>query len=141
MKAIVIALILFLALVVESTIIKLPLVLAVLIVLCADSKKLWVFPVGFGMGILVDILAFQIVGRTSLLFTIIAAAIFLYQRRFEVRTVQFVFFFTTIASFIALSISGVALPIMQAMLTGVVGSGVFLLMQIGRREKNLGFLS
>lgn len=126
----------FLFLFLETSIVAMPLVLLLLIILAALYKELWIFPISFVAGVILDILTFQRVGISSILFLIFFGIFFLYQKRFEVQTIQFVFFFTLVTSFVYYLFSqGKFLPI-EAMVSGMIGGTIFLLCRMSNQKKH-----
>lgn len=89
MKWIFYLLLLILAIVLESTIITLPLVLILVICLAVIMQTTAVFVFSLLAGIILDSLLFRPLGITSLFFLFVLSGIFLYQRKFEIRTPAF----------------------------------------------------
>lgn len=79
-----------LALLVESTILQVPLILILLVlffVICKDAR---IFPLAFGMGLLIDIFLFKPVGVSSIFFISFLFFVSLYDRKYEIRTLPFI---------------------------------------------------
>lgn len=90
MKVLFISIILFFALIFETAFFSLPLVLITVLLLGVLYKEAWIFPVAFGMGILLDLLSFRTVGVSSIFFCVMLGFIYLYQRKFEIQTLPFI---------------------------------------------------
>ena len=79
----------------EGTITTIPLVLSALLIIYILKRESWIFPLGFVCGIILDLLTVRVVGQTSMFFILFFLIIALYERKFEVTTLPFIF----IASF------------------------------------------
>lgn len=112
---------LFIAILLESTITTLPLVLLIILFLAIMNRKNEVFVVAFFAGLLLDVLSLGRVGFSSLYFTIFVFLIFLYQRRFEIETLNFVVIFSFLGSFFYLLLEGVRFAFFQSVFaTGLI---------------------
>lgn len=125
MKIFLIVIILFFALFCEISFVSLPLVLLALLLLGIIFKEFWIFPVGFGMGIVLDMLSFRTVGVSSIFFVVMLGIIFLYDRKFEVQSLPF----TVIFSFLAALGFGLIFKseqsIFLALITSFLAGGIF----------------
>ncbi len=74
----------------ESTVTTLPLVLIFLGVYYIVTKNQAVFLLGFLRGVLLDISRLQTIGQSSIIFICFIFVLFLYQRKFETASLQFV---------------------------------------------------
>lgn len=88
-----ILLIIFLLL--EGTVTYLPLTLILLLCLVIVNRSVFIFILAFFAGLLLDIFRLQPLGMTSLFYLVFLFLILLYRRKYEIRSVPFVF----IASF------------------------------------------
>jgi len=79
-----------LALLLETTLFTIPLVLISLICLTVIYKEDILFLFGFIFGFFLDLILFKTVGLSSLFFVIFLFLILLYQRKFEINTAGFV---------------------------------------------------
>ncbi|HEV2339919.1 MAG TPA: hypothetical protein VGT05_04120 [Patescibacteria group bacterium] len=84
-------------LLVQTTLIALPLVLESLIVVAVVFQKEWIIFIAFCIGLLQDMMLLQNLGQSSLFFLFTLGILFLYSRKFEVNTIPFVFFFSLFA--------------------------------------------
>lgn len=99
----------------ESSVTTLPLVLLIVLFMAITSKKNEVFVLAFFAGLILDILSFGRVGFSSLYFTIFVFLIFLYQRKFEIETLNFVTIFSFFGSFFYLLMEGVRFAFFQSL--------------------------
>lgn len=127
MKFIIIFFILFLALFLETTVVALPLVLLSLLFLVVLFQEYWIFLVACIMGVCIDVLTFRPLGVSSIFFILTLGVIFLYKRKYEIQSLPFVSIFTTIASMLYLSLSGISSPLLQGIVSGVLAGGIFFL--------------
>ncbi len=81
----------------QGTLISLPLVLDLLLILYIYKKSEWVLIVAFISGFLVDILTVRQLGSTALFYLISLILVFLYERKYEIQTKEFTFFFSFLA--------------------------------------------
>lgn len=116
-----------LALLLESTLTTVPLVLLALLCLAVARKKTWIFPLAFFSGILLDILLVRVVGLTSLFFLVYLFFVLLYDRKYEIRTLPFIM----VSAFVGTLLYGVlfSLPMLfiQAIISSFVAGGVFMI--------------
>lgn len=105
---------LFLAILLESTITTLPLVLLLILFLAVTRKSNDVFVVAFVAGLILDILSFGWIGFSSMYFVLLTFLIFMYQRKFEIETVNFLVLFSFFGSLIYLLIEGVRFAFIQS---------------------------
>lgn len=92
---IILTLILFFATILE-TITTIPLALIVLLCLYIVFEKPTLFILAFFSGLFLDLFLLRILGQSSLFFVLFLIVVFMYERRFEIKTLPFVF----IASFL-----------------------------------------
>ncbi len=102
MKILFLCLILFITVFFEGSFTTLPLVLDVLLVSFVLNRGSWVFLASFLSGIILDIISLRLIGTTSVIFISLLFILTLYEKKFEVKTVYFVFFSSFIGSLIFL---------------------------------------
>lgn len=85
------------AFVLEISFSTLPFVLLALLIMAIKSKNVYVFPVAFFSGILLDLVRFNTIGISSIFFVATVFLVLIYQRKFEINSAIFVF----LASFFA----------------------------------------
>ena len=98
-----------------------PLVYALLIAFFIRTKSLILFPLGFFFGILLDVLSLRVYGLTSMVFVVIFFLIHLYERKYEVTTVPFVFVSSFFGAMLLLSLYGYSNIFPQSIAVAVVG--------------------
>jgi len=125
---------LFVGIYVEATVTTLPLVLLVLIFLYSKKQEGYVFFFAFLSGILLDIATVQRIGGSSIYFLLCLFIIMLYEKKFEVETGAFVFFATLFSSIGFLLIFQHEHIILQAILTSMIGVGLFTLSNFFSRQ-------
>jgi len=79
-----------LALLLEVTVVRLPLVLFLLLILFVRKKNPEIFVFALFIGILLDILNLQRIGITSMFFLVLLFLVHLYDRKYEINTLPFV---------------------------------------------------
>jgi len=79
-----------LALLLEVTVVRLPLVLFLLLILFVRKKNPEIFVFALFIGILLDILNLQRIGITSMFFLALLFLVHLYDRKYEINTLPFV---------------------------------------------------
>lgn len=126
MKWFILFLLLFLALLLESTITSLPLVLIILFCAAVVWRNSAIFLWGFVTGLVLDSLLLQPLGKSSIFFIIFLTAAFLYERKFEVQSIPFVGIFSFVGSFIYLWIYGYKGIIWEAMVSASITILLFL---------------
>lgn len=80
------------AMTIEGTFVALPIVLSLLIVLHVAYPTGWTICLAFLAGLFLDTMLFRQLGQTSFFFVVFLTLISLYERKFEVRTYQFLLF-------------------------------------------------
>lgn len=118
------------AILLQGSVVTAPLVLGVLIAFTVVRKKLWILSLAFVCGLIVDIVTLRNLGLESIYFLLVIALVFLYERKFETATKEFVgifsFLVTVVYCFLFPS-SGVLIP---AIGTSLVGIGSFSLFRL-----------
>lgn len=105
---------LLIAILLESTVTTIPLVLSVILFIAIVKKSPDVFAVAFFAGLLLDLISLGYFGFSSLYLTIIVFIIYSYQKKFEIETFQFLAIFSYIGSLIYLFIKNSDLIILQS---------------------------
>lgn len=121
---------LIVALMLESSVTTLSLIIPIIVVATVLLKDSIVFLLAFIFGILLDILAFKMVGVSSLFFTFLVFLILMYERKFEIQTPSFIIFSTFLSSFIFLLIFQRGNIIFQSIFSTLIG---FILFETLRR--------
>ena len=102
MKNIILVILLFIAMIIESSIASIPLVLDIIIILYIFEKKSWIFVATFVSGLFLDVLLVRVLGQTSLFFVIFLFILSLYERKFETSSIYFALFSSFLGSLIFL---------------------------------------
>ena len=123
MKLIVFAL--FISILLESTLITLPLTFLIILFASVIIRKNEVFALAFFAGLFLDILTFKNIGGSCLFFITIVFIVFLYQKKFEIRTMHFVGIFSLLGSFGYLFLNGVNYLVLQTLVSALVVSASF----------------
>lgn len=118
------------ALLLETTLTTIPLVLVSLICLTIIYKEDVLFVLAFIFGVFLDLILFRTIGLSSLFFVVFLFLILIYQRKFEIKTAGFVL----IASFLGsltylLLFSYHNLIILQAIAGATTGLLMFILLR------------
>lgn len=90
----------------ESSLTTAPLVLSFLIALYLLKREVWIFPLAFFTGVILDSLLLRPFGQTSLFFVMFILLIEIYERKFEIKTFPFVFMSSFLGSLAYLIIFG-----------------------------------
>lgn len=131
--------IIFLLSIVEATVWKIPLVLICILLGTVLYKRTYFFFLGIFGGIFLDFLNFNIVGPRSIFFTIFIAIIFLYQKRFELKSFQFVSLMIILGSLGYLIFFGSENLFLQAAISWVVAVVLFFLLEIIPKSNKLSY--
>lgn len=123
-------LIALLSLFISTGIIAAPFTIGCLLAMLVLFKKSHVLLLAFILGILTDILSFHIVGLTSLFFLGLLGAVFLYERKFEIRTFQFVIVFSFLASMLYSLIFSMPHVLLGSIVTAIWASGIFFVLAV-----------
>ena len=123
-------LLLCLAIILESTITTLPLVFIVLFfsAVVFDTPALFVW--SFLSGLVLDTLLFQPLGESSIFFLACLALAWLYERKFEIRSIPFMLVFSFLGSMGYIWLFGGSDIFLQGVLSAGVGLGIFFLMRL-----------
>lgn len=130
MKYFLIGLVFFLSLFLETTFLSVPLVLLSVILLGVLFKEGWIFPAAFVMGILLDMLSFHTIGMSSIFFVVVLGIMFLYQRKFEIQSLQFVTIFPFLASLLFGIVFGQDFVLLSAVSMAIISGGIFYIIWI-----------
>jgi len=126
------------AIALESTIISAPLTLIVLLFSAIYARGNIIFLLAFLSGLILDILALSTIGLTSIYFVTFVYLIFLYQRKFEAKTLHFLTIFSFLGSLLFLFLQREDQIILQSILLTVIVIISFLFYK-KPNKKNLNF--
>lgn len=90
---------LILAIILQSSVTTVPLVLIVLLNFAVASKKRSVLFIAFFCGLLIDIVLLNPLGQTSLFFVVVLTIVIIYERKYDTQTFPFVFIASFLGSF------------------------------------------
>ncbi len=112
----------------EISITTLPLIIGAFILLAVIWRSNWIFFAAFIAGIFFDILTFHSIGITSIFLVLLVFLIFLYQNKFEIETLPFVFLSSFIASGAFLIFQNYNNIFLQSFIVGIIVLGIFKLL-------------
>jgi cell shape-determining protein MreD len=118
---------LILAILFESSVTSIPVILATVLAYAVVRKSYYIFLVAFIAGIIFDLLVLRQIGQTSLFLTCLLTVIFLYQRKFEINSIYFVVFVSSISAYIYTKIFVIQNSIIHSLATIVISSVLFVL--------------
>jgi cell shape-determining protein MreD len=113
-------LLLIFALILESTLTTIPLLLLMILVLTAVYKSNYIFILGLVFGLLIDLMTLRMIGVSSIFFSIMIFLVLLYQSKFEIATNTFIIFASILASFGYLLLMGYTHNIIFELLISVI---------------------
>jgi cell shape-determining protein MreD len=87
-----------------SAVTTIPFSVGLLVATTVIFKQSWVFFLAFGLGLFLDLIMVRVLGYSSLMFTIFALILFLYERKFETRNAIFVFIASFLGSLVYLRV-------------------------------------
>jgi hypothetical protein len=124
---------LIISLFLEGTVTTLPLLFVCLLCLLIQRRDASIFPIAFLIGFLLDILTLHVLGASSLFFLFSLFLIFLYQRKYEIRSIPFVIIASCIGSWIFLTVFGYKNAFLQAGISAIIAAFLF---KIVNRDQN-----
>lgn len=139
MVLVVIAGMLFLlSLFLEGTYLSIPFFIASVVLTAVLFRSQAMIVSVFLLGVLYDVITFSHLGKTSMFCLLLVFLISLYERKFETKTVPFVFFMSIVAVSSYLLIFGSYSFLVQLLLSVLYATGVFIVLdtfQLTRKEK------
>lgn len=112
---------LFIFTIISAALTTFPFMLLLLLNIAVFTKKTWIFAASFLTGLTLDILYFDILGKTSLFFTLFILVVILYERKFETQTYPFIFIFSFLGSLVYLTLFGSPSIVIQSMFAPFTG--------------------
>lgn len=125
MSKLILAFCFFIAIILETTVIQVPLTLLLLLIITIMYKSEWVFVLGLFSGLLIDGLSFRHLGETSLFYIVFLLFIFLYEQKFELRTIAFSALMSFIGGLFYFLIFGYQEIIIQLIMAIIIGIFLF----------------
>jgi len=126
---------LILAILLEATVISIPIVLDVLLVYFILSKKSRLLIFAFVAGIILDILRIRVLGLTSIFFMVFILLVFLYEKKFEIATYPFVFFAAFLGGILYLLMLNYSYVLEQAVMGALIAAILFKLLNNIKNQK------
>ncbi len=87
---------------IEGTVTSFPFIPIFLLCLMVMKRAEWVFLLALIAGVMLDFLSLRPIGMSSILLILFAFTILLYERKYEIATIPFVFFASLVGSFLYL---------------------------------------
>ncbi len=117
-----------LALIIESTITTIPLILLCLLTLTAVFREKFIFVLAFIFGLLLDLAMLKPVGFSSIIFEIYIFLIFMYQSKLEITTSNFIIVASFLGSVAFLLLNGLFRNIiLESIVSTLVGIMIFII--------------
>lgn len=113
----------------------LPFSAGALVILYVWYRDSLVFFVAFILGLILDSLLVRDLGRTSFFFLVFLFVLFLYERKFEVNSLLFVFIASFIGGLSYLIFFGYSFAILQALVSSLITVVLFLLIRVSFLRK------
>lgn len=129
----------FLAVLLESTVLSAPLTMAAILIFALYARSTEVFAIAFGAGILLDLMLLRTLGATAIFFLIFTVLILLYQKKYEIKSYPFVLFASFIGSYLYLHIlngsGGLVMSAAVSVLAVILFVGSSMMRSKGQRKK------
>ena len=130
MKWLIFFLLLFIAILLESTISTLPLVFIVLLCGAVVYKETEILIAAVIAGVVLDMLLFRIAGVTSIFFLVALLLAFLYEKKFEIKSLPFITVFSFVGSMIYCLIFVRNMIFLQAVISCVLVICLFMVLSL-----------
>ncbi|MCL5438580.1 MAG: hypothetical protein M1268_01155 [Patescibacteria group bacterium] len=128
MSRLLIWILLFIASLLEGTIINLPIVLSILLLLYIKKRDISVFLLAVIFGIMIDIFSVQNIGQSSIYLISFLFIASIYEKKFEIDTLPFVLIFSFLGSLGFLWISSFTNIFIVAIINSLIAGISFLLL-------------
>lgn len=128
-------LLLCIAILLEGSVTSLPLVLSMLLVLAVNVHKQDVFVAAFLAGFLLDVMLVRPVGLTSIFFLCMLLLVFLYEKKYEIKSLFFVVIFAGLSSALYLMIFHSPDYFLQVVISTFIAGGLFSLLRAVNQKK------
>ncbi len=117
---------LFISLILESSLTTIPLVFVFLLCLTVVYKENFLFFLAFIFGIFLDVLSFKTIGISGIFFVTFLFLILTYQRKFEIRTYPFILISSFLGSLGYLLLLGYTNSVIfQSIISSLLGVSIF----------------
>lgn len=107
------------SLILEGSLLSFPLVFILITISAVKTKKNWVFPAAFLVGLILDSFYFKNLGTISIFFLLFLFAVFTYERKFEIDNSTFIFISSFLGAMIFLTIIGESQILFKSFLTSI----------------------
>lgn len=138
-----IIILIFILTLLQGSVTTLPLVILFFLIAAVVTKKNWIFPSAFLVGIALDVFLLNPVGKTSLFLIVFLFVVLLYDKKFDIQTFPFVFLASFIGSLIYfITVSHTSNIFTQAILSGIISTFSFWIVVILNKfdmKERLGF--
>lgn len=118
-----------------SSFTTLPFVISAVVVLYSFYRGLFLFVFAFTMGIVLDAFSAGEFGRTSLFLVLFLFVAILYERKFEINTLYFVFVAACVGSILYLLFFGYSSVFEQSLVVSISASVSFVILNMLFRQK------
>ncbi|MBI4084303.1 MAG: hypothetical protein HY431_00175 [Candidatus Levybacteria bacterium] len=122
-------------LLIEGTVTTMPLVLLFLLVFAVLFRNLAVFALAFFAGLFLDLFALRALGQTSLFFTFFFLLVFLYERKYEITTLPFVFLSSFFGVLLYITLFGYEHAFLQAVFGMFLAGLLFKIVSVFKRPE------
>lgn len=137
MRIFLLSLLFLFSILLEGAITTFPLTLLLLFSVYVFTRGTWIFMIAFISGFFLDILSFKTPGTSSLLFLSFIFILTLYERKFELRTINFVLISCFLGSFLYLIILGYNYALLQAVISSLMAVLFFKICYRSEKRKML----
>lgn len=141
MKYILILLLLLVFIFLQSTLFGIPFVVLFLLSLVVLYRSEVIFILAFFAGVLIDMLMIRPLGETSMFLLVYILLIFLYEQKFELKTLPFICVMSFFGSLFYFFCFGSENIFLQLLLSEISGVSIFLLFRLFERSKKKETLS
>lgn len=107
------------SLILEGSLLSFPLVFILITISAVKTKKNWVFPAAFLVGLILDSFYFKNLGTISIFFLLFLFAVFTYERKFEIDNSTFIFISSFLGAMVFLTIIGESQVLLKSFLTSI----------------------
>lgn len=121
----------------EGIITPIPLIWVLLLILAITPQRGLVFFLAFFLGIILDVLSTQPIGKSSALFTGFLFLVFLYERKYETNSLQFVAVASFIGGLLYMTSVGADNGIVGALLATIYASVIFLFTNVRKKSEEM----
>lgn len=123
------------AILLEGSVTSLPLVLSALLVLAVNLRKQDVLLAAFLAGFFLDIMLVRPVGLTSIFYLCMLLLVFLYEKKYEIKSLFFVVLFGGLSSALYLMIFHSPDYFLQIVISVLIAGGLFSLLRALNKKK------